>query len=330
MSSVMIVGNSEIKKRIELEKRLNNNFELHIITPENYSEKSFLNIFQMGSMFSNKKMVVIKNFSKFKDKDRKIIYENIMNKNALIEELIITSEEEKELKNLKKKFDKNIVAKLPLPWEKDNWRKFVRDVLNKFNKKMDDDTIDYLLEILGQNDLFIYEEIQKLSIYTEEELISSKDIQEIVTHFSKPEFEDIAYTICLQKEEKAIELMRKLLEDPQFIAVKFINFLSSYFYDLYKTMGLIDGTKKYTWPNVKKISEEIKVSSTRVRTFCGVSFSNDDVKKVNIASLLTRKNVAKIIFNIEKLDREFKSMENQKIPFIKFIKNSMFHKKNNP
>jgi hypothetical protein len=58
-----------------------------------------------------------------------------------------------------------------------------------------------------------------------------------------------------------------------------------------------------------------------------VSFSNDDVKKLNIASLLTRKNVAKIIFSIEKLDREVKSVESVKTAFIKFVKNSMFHKK---
>ncbi|MDK2945889.1 DNA polymerase III subunit delta [Geotoga petraea] len=330
MGRVLIVGNSEIKKRMEIESRIKNEYELHTITPENYSENSFLQIFQMGSMFSNQKMVVIKNFSKFKDKDREIIAENIMNKNSPVEELIITTEDEKELKSLKKKFDKNITAKLPAPWEKDNWRKFVREVLNKFNKKMENESIDYLLEILGQNDLFIYEEIQKLSIYTDEEFITSKDIQEITTHFSIPEFEDIGYTICLQKEGKAIEMMNELMEDPQFIAVKFIGFLSSYFYDLYKTMYVITGTKKYTWPNVERISKEIKVSKQRVRSFCGVTFSNDEITKVNIARLLTRKNVAKIIFNIEKLEREFKSVENQKVPFIKFIKNSMFHKKNNP
>jgi DNA polymerase-3 subunit delta len=329
MSRVLVVGNSEIKKRMEIENRLKSEYEVHIITPENYTENSFLNIFQMGSMFSNKKMVIIKNFHKFKDKDREIIAENIMNKNAPVEELIITSDEEKELKSMKKKFDENIVAELPAPWEKDNWRKFVREVLNQFNKKMNDNTIDYLLEILGHNDLFIYEEIQKLSIYTEEELITVKDVREIVTHFSKPEFEDIAYMICLQKEDKAIEMINELMSDPQFIPTKFIGFLTNYFYDLYKTMNVITGTRKYTWPNVKKISKEIKVSSPRVRSFCGVSFSNDKIKKLNIAGLLTRKNVAKIIFNIEKLEREVKSVENTKTPFIKFVINSMFHK-NNP
>jgi len=326
MNRILVIGNSEIKKRIEIEKRIDEDVELHIITPENYKEESFLNIFQVGSMFSNEKMVVIKNFDKFKDKDREIIAENISSENSPVKVLIITTENEKELKNLKV-FKKNnkILAKLPAPWEIEKWRSFVKEVLKEFDKKMENDSIDYLLEVLGQNDLFIYEEIQKLSIYTNEEYINKKDIKEIVTHFSKPEQEDIAYMISCQNEDKALELMKNLLEDPQFIPIKFMFFLTNYFYDLYKAMTTISGTKKYSWPNVQNLAKELKINKNRMRSFCGLTFSNDKTEKMNVGRVLTRENVAQILFNLEKLDRELKSDTNNKFALIKFIKNSMFH-----
>jgi len=329
MKKILIAGNSEIKKRIEIEKNINKKYELHNITPENFNENSFMSIFQMGSMFSNEKMVIINNFDKFKDKNREIIAETISSKNSSIDLLIVTTDKEKELKNLKI-FDKKINAKLPAPWEKDKWRSFVREILERFNKKMNDGAIDYLLEVLGSNDLFIYEEIQKLSIYSDDDFISKKDVIEAATHFSKPEYEDLAYYISSQNEEKAINIITELLEDPQFIHMKLLFYFTNYFYDLYKTMTVISETKKYTWPNVKKISKEIKVSSNRLRAFCGVTFSNDSIKKINVARVLTKENAAKIIINLENLDRELKSGEDVKYSFIKFIKNSMFHKKNNP
>ncbi|MGM0640256.1 MAG: DNA polymerase III subunit delta [Thermotogota bacterium] len=324
MNRILVHGNSEIKKRIEIDKRKDENVELHIITPENYQESSFLNIFQVGSMFSNKKMVVIKNFDKFKDKDREVIAENISSENSPVETLIITTENEKELKNLKI-FKNKISAKLPAPWEKDKWRNFVNDVLKEFNKNMDNNAIDYLLEVLGKNDLFIYEEIQKLSIYTNKDFITKNDIKEIVTHFSKPEQEDLAYMISCQNEEKALELMKNLLEDPQFIPIKFLFFLTTYFYDLYKAMTTISGTKKYSWPNVENLSKELKINKNRMRSFCGLTFSNDKIEKMNVARVLKRENVAEIIFNLELLDRELKSDTNNKFAFIKFIKKSMYH-----
>lgn len=328
MNRILVQGNSEIKKRIEIDKRIEENFELHIITPENYKENSFLNIFQVGSMFSNQKMVVIKNFDRFKDKDREIIAENISTENSPVEVLIITTENEKELKNLKV-FDKKnkISAKLPAPWETDKWRNFVKDILKEFNKKMDNDSIDYLLKVLGKNDLFIYEEIQKLSTYTNEDFITQKDIKEIVTHFSKPEQEDIAYMISCQNEEKALELLKDLIDDPQFIPMKFLFFLTGYFYDLYKALTAISGTKKYSWPNVENLARELKINKNRMRSFCGLTFSNDKIEKINVARVLTRENAAVILFNLEKLDRELKSETNNKFALIKFIKNSMFHKK---
>ena len=56
---------------------------------------------------------------------------------------------------------------LPLPWDINGQRNLVKNILYKLNLKMNHDTIDLIVESIGNDSSLINTELQKLSLLSE-------------------------------------------------------------------------------------------------------------------------------------------------------------------
>ncbi|KGG20534.1 DNA polymerase III subunit delta [Prochlorococcus marinus] len=133
----------------------------------------------------------------------------------------------KTTKLIQKNIESNPLSKeksfnLPLPWDINGQRKLVNNIANKLNLKMDNETIDLLVESIGNDSSLINTELQKLTLLAEannkilnkEE--STKITQELVKQSTQNQSTNaLEIAGILIKGEKCIALnkIKSLLEN---------------------------------------------------------------------------------------------------------------------
>lgn len=324
MSISIVSGSSYIKK----ENLIKNSWESFqgqktLVSKENYTKSSLEEVFSTKGMFSQEKLVIIKELDSFKAKEIKdvvrILSLGCSASAADVKVIITVTSETEDIKKIKA--DEKIDAALPKPWEDNEWKDFIDSIAAQFGKKIEKRATEYLLQNLGREDTYLYEEISKLSIYAQTDTITLEDAVQIGYIFSDPELEDMCYLMACKKTDRVMDMLDKILDNSEFNAPATVGFMYKYFLDLYKVILNAPGMKKYTWANIQKIAKDCGIkNSSRVRAFLGVTFQNDTIKKINLENMYDPSKLRRIIIMLEQLDRQVKSTDNFKIAFSTFFR----------
>ena len=114
---------------------------------------------------------------------------------------------------------KEISFILPLPWDVNGQRNLVKNILHRFNIKMNHKTIDLVVESLGNDSSLINTEIQKLRLLSEavNKNSNTNEPQEIS--------EEIVKKLVQNNSTNALEIANFLLKDEKIIALEKIQTL---------------------------------------------------------------------------------------------------------
>ena len=108
---------------------------------------------------------------------------------------------------------------LPLPWDIKGQRELVRNNLSRLNLKMDNETIDLIVESIGNDSSSINTELQKLKLFSEANNGESNTNQEQV--ISK----EIVSTLIQNNSTSALEIANLLIKKKRVKALNKIQFL---------------------------------------------------------------------------------------------------------
>jgi len=321
LQKILILGNSTIQKRIRIEEIIEKfpNAEIVTLSPENYVDEEINNIFTMGSIFSKDRIIVISDFDSFK-----ILYQEKISTllkhydNAVKGILILDSQKEnKYLKEIN--FDRKIEAMIPPLWKDELWIEMVKDLASKLHKQLSNETAEKIIQFVGKNEDLLYEEIKKLSIYSNMEIISIKDVEDVSTYFSTASYEELCYDLVTKKLSNSLIKLHSIVKSSSFSPIALANYLYKYFLDLYSVILNSERKANYNWSEVMKISKDSMVSLQRVASFLGFNFKTDKVKKINVEKLYSPTSIEKIIIDIEELDRSLKTGGEPKVLFPKLF-----------
>ncbi|WGS64094.1 DNA polymerase III subunit delta [Marinitoga aeolica] len=315
MKKILIYGDSNIKKEMTLKGLYNKELDIVKISPNSQDPLNEIksNILS-NSLFGDKKILIIKDFDKFNKKEQDeilMLLKDIYSDS--IEKLIIMSSTK-----IKSKFDKEIECVLPKPWEEEKWMNYVKEIAQFFNKEINEDAIHYILEIYGKDDNYLFEEIKKISIYSDGK-IKKKDIKEIGFLHVNVDFEEFSYLLSSKRKEEVIEMAKSFLSLPDFNIIFLLGYLFKYFFDLYRVIINVETKKKFSWPEVQKISQLTNVSKMRVKKFLGVKFKNEKNFYANHSILYTKKEIMDIIIKLEEYDRMAKTGEKKDLILLNLI-----------
>ncbi|KAF2955756.1 hypothetical protein [Marinitoga sp. 38H-ov] len=317
MKKILIYGDSQIKKNITIKNLIKNSDGSLIKISKSLKNpiEELNNNLMSNSLFGDKKNILIEDINKFSEKIKNTILDQIKDfSSENIDVLIITNDSSK----LKIKFDDILDCSLPKHWEEDKWIKFIKEIALFFNTDINDNAAEYLLNLYGYNDIYLFEEIKKLSIYSDNN-INIEDIKEIGYLYSNIDFENFAYLLSSKRKEEVLELAKKYLSNPDFNLTPFIWFLFNYFLDLYRVIINIEPKKKFSWPEAQKLSQDTKVSKMRVKKFLGIRFKNEKEFYANHTLFYTKKDLMDIIIKLEEYDRLAKIGENKDLIFMNII-----------
>jgi DNA polymerase-3 subunit delta len=318
MEKIIIYGDSNIRMEMALKSFYDDELENIKISPSSQNALNEIkNNLLSNSLFGNKKIVIIKDFNKFKKKEQEEILNIIKDTQSdnVIKIIIISNSK------IKFKFDKEIQCMLPKPWEEDKWIEYIKEISNFFNKDIEDDAIRYILDVYGTNDNYLFEEIKKFSIYSNNDTITKNDIEEIGFAYINMDFEEFSYLLSSKRKEEVLEIAKKYLSDANFNIIFLLGYLFKYFFDLYRVIISIEQKKKYSWPEVQRISQITSVSKLRVKKFLGVKFKNEKRFYANHAMLYSKMDIMDIIIKIEEFDRMVKKGEKKEIILYSLIEN---------
>ncbi len=104
---------------------------------------------------------------------------------------------------------------LPLPWDIHGQRNLVKDIANRLNLKMNHETIDLIVDSIGNDSSLINTELQKLALLSEanNEILNIKEPQEITQTIVKQQIQNTSTNALeianlLLKGERAIALYK--------------------------------------------------------------------------------------------------------------------------
>ncbi|SHE28492.1 DNA polymerase III, delta subunit [Marinitoga hydrogenitolerans DSM 16785] len=317
MEKILIFGDSNIKKEMALKQLYEKELNIVKISPNSQNPiNEIKNNMQSNSLFGDKKILIIKDFDKFNKKEQneisKIIKEFYSDS---IEKLIILSNTK-----VKSDFNKQIECNLPKPWEEKKWKDYVKEIASFFNSEIQDDAIQYILEMYGNNDNYLFEEIRKMSIYSNG-FIKKEDVKEIGFSYVNIDFEKFSYLLSSKRKEEVLEVAKNLLSSQDFNIIFLLGYLFKYFFDLYRVIISVEQKKKFSWPEVQKISQVTNVSKMRVKKFLGVKFKNEKDFYANHTLFYSKKDIMNIIIKLEEYDKMAKSGEKTDLILMNLIQN---------
>ncbi len=108
---------------------------------------------------------------------------------------------------------------LPLPWDINGQRNLVKNILDRLNLKMNHETIDLIVESVGNDSSLINTELQKLSLLSEAvtEKLNKNEPQEIT--------QELVKTLIQNNSTNALEIANFLLQGERIIALNKIQSL---------------------------------------------------------------------------------------------------------
>ncbi len=199
----------------EIKKIVKN--ETNVITID-LNQSSLVDVIQEAtyvSMFQEKKFLIVKNASFFsagkgKDEDLEILFKYMENPIKLSVIIFVSYEKADARKKIYKEFSKKYKIILVNNLSANDLAIKIRDICFQNKFKINDETISYILRVVGSNFDFIYNELNKIFLYYQEpQKIELTDVKEIV---SKTLF-DNNFKFIEAVVNKNVNLSLKILED---------------------------------------------------------------------------------------------------------------------
>jgi DNA polymerase-3 subunit delta len=188
------------------------------------------------------KNTIIKKFEKMHKEGIKKIADYIENP-AVFSRLIISTTETNEIKDLIKIFERNAVVIHTLtflqPKHLENWTlSYIENNYIKIEKS----AISYLLSKVKQDTYTIHNELQKLELYTNGALITSKDVNDVILYSKKYDLYDLSNAIG-NKNKKLALMISDSIYQTEYIkddnCMSLIGHLTTFFLSLLKIHALI-------------------------------------------------------------------------------------------
>ncbi len=303
----LLYGNKEylIQKEIKKISKNFDNININKFDLNNDIINNIINDCMTLSLFNDKKLVICENANMFTgstSKDSEIIEEYLNNPNPDTT-LIFTVNNEKidERKKITKLIKKNGIVKSFN--ENENPHQIVKRLLKGY--QIDNVLINLLIDRVGENNQILENEIEKLKLYKEDNIITKDDILNVTTKKIDPNTFALLDYIVKNDKNKALEIYYELIkmnEEP----IKIITMLANQFRIMYQSKELL---KKGL--SEKDIAATLKIHPYRVKLAIqnGRKYNSDLLLKyisdladmdINIKTGKTDKNLALELFILKK------------------------------
>lgn len=255
---------------------------------------TFLDECQTISMFSDKKLVIAENATMFtsggtKDIDALEQYLNSPNPSTTVVFAVYAEklDERKKIVKLVKK-----IAKIMEFNNEKDIRKYIKNELGTY--QISEENINLLIDRVGENELLIQNEINKLKLYKDNNIITNEDIIKITHKNINIDIFKLIDHIVNKKNDEAMEMYSEMInqnEEP----IKIIVMLANQFRIMYQVKELV----KIGYSE-KEIATKLKLHPYRVK------LANQNSRKFKSDTLIKYlKKLSDIDYNIKsgKIDK---------------------------
>jgi DNA polymerase III delta subunit len=230
---IMVVGNEpfyrdQIKNRVI---SLNKDYELVKVDASEMDESAILSAVNSRDLFSTKRIFCISNFTKIKKLDFFTSRE--------FSDILILDSSKKGKSKAYKELEKNclcIECIKPKPWdEEDDAVSKIKGYLTNAGYSVSPEDAQYLYTNIGYNLYKLMREMQKLTIYKENDtskIISKSDIDAICVLGQNYNIFDMVDNIILKKKKEALELLDKIFKFENSPAILLITLWYTHFENL--------------------------------------------------------------------------------------------------
>ena len=225
---------------------------------ENTNIKDIIDDCETISMFADKKLVICENASIFSSSTKTSIeLENYLNNPNSLTTLVFLLNNDKidKRKKITKLIKEKGVIKEFITNENPNT--FIRKNLKDY--KIDTSTIDLLIDRVGDNILTLNNEILKIKLYKEDNIITKEDILKLTSKAAYDDIFKLIDYIINNNKDKALETLNEMLKNGEEV-IKIIIVLAGQIRLLYQAKTLyMKGFSE------KSIAETLKVHPYRVK-----------------------------------------------------------------
>lgn len=240
----------------------------------------------MGSLFSSNKLIVCTNSffltgtkCEIEHKiDDLLKYLTIDSDNILV--LSVNSDTLDNRKKIVKELNKFKVIKCD-KLKPNELNKFIKDYCKNNNYKINEDAVNLMIERLNDNLYIISSELDKMFLYKEDDVITKKDVSEVVSRVINTNIFDLINVIVEKNIDKALFVYDDLLLINE-EEIKLIVTLANQFRLIYQVKSMF----KSGYSELD-ISKSLGVHPYRIKLANGVNIKMDDILKIlrSLASL---------------------------------------------
>lgn len=200
------------------------------------------------SLFSERKLLVVRQIKKFSQNSRKELIDYLKNPNPDIC-LVLISEDYDDRNALQKLLKSNTIlidVRTPFPSKMKEW---VRFIAKSKNYKINDGTISHLIDLYGDSIAHVVNEIEKITLMVGmETIIDNNIIESQLSGEREYHIWQLQDSVGDRNTEKSISIVRSLIENGTGIPQLIINFTNLFQQLLWYSMGVRE-TSGYTGLN---------------------------------------------------------------------------------
>lgn len=240
----------------------------------------------MGSLFSSNKLIICTNSffltgtkCEIEHKiDDLLKYLTIDSDNILV--ISVNSDTLDNRKKIVKELNKFKVIKCD-KLKPNELNKFIKDYCKNNNYKINEDAVNLMIERLNDNLYIISSELDKMFLYKEDDVITKKDVSEVVSRVINTNIFDLINAIVEKNIDKALFVYDDLLLINE-EEIKLIVTLANQFRLIYQVKSMF----KSGYSELD-ISKSLGVHPYRIKLANGVNIKMDDILKIlrSLASL---------------------------------------------
>ncbi|MBO8139786.1 MAG: DNA polymerase III subunit delta [Thermosipho sp. (in: Bacteria)] len=308
MPLINLYGNSQLGKEFYVKSFLNNNIEyIRLYSDDNDKVDIIIEKSTNISLFSPKSVIDLVDFDNWKAAEKRKVLELNIPDNITV---FLRTE-----KQLSKKIELRSFT-VPNPWEKSKWIKYIEELLNRESLKHEIDVPEYLFEIVGPNELALYNEIRKLKVLNV--TLNVNGIKNYVHKYTVSKLDEFCFMISERKKE-VFAMLDDILKDYEPVIVT--GALSKHFIMLFDLVLNVNYKEKFKWVEIVQIAKELGIKNTsKIARFLGFKFKDQNFIPLNHLGVYNPEILKEIIKRIFSIDRSIKLGGIFKVELIDFIK----------
>lgn len=232
--------------------------------------------------FADSKIIILKNPVFLTSEDSKINFDDFIEKltkyienenESTIMFIYLVSEKMDERKKIVKYLKEKTIFKQVHLLNHLELKTIVKNRFKKFNSEIEDDAINYFIDQVGTNLVDISNEIDKLILFKNDDIIKLEDINDFVTCNIDSSIFDLSNAILAKDIIKSLSLFEDLITNGM-EPIVLIDVLASQF----RLALLVKEYKKEGFDNAN-ITKQLKKHPYQIKLASQLKFSNEDLKE---------------------------------------------------